>query len=51
MISFGLTNALATFQVYIKKILAKKLDIFDIIYLDNILINIKNERKGHIEVI
>ena len=35
---FGLTNAPATFQAYIHKALAGFLDIFCIIYLDNILI-------------
>ena len=39
---FGLFNALTIFQRYINKILAKKLDIFVIVYLDNILIYIKN---------
>ncbi len=35
---FGLSNTLASFQRYINKILAKKLDIFVIVYLDDILI-------------
>ena len=35
---FGLFNIPATFQRYVNKILAKKLDIFVIVYLDNILI-------------
>ena len=39
---FGLSNALATFQGYINKILAKKLNIFVIVYLDNILIYTKD---------
>ena len=34
---FGLSNALANFQEYVNKILAEKLDIFIIIYLDNIM--------------
>ena len=35
---FGLFSALASFQGYINKILVKKLDIFVIVYLDNIFI-------------
>ena len=35
---FGLSHASASFQDYINKILAEKLDIFVIVYLDNILI-------------
>ena len=38
VILFELSNALASFQDYINKILAEKLDVFVIIYLDNILI-------------
>lgn len=34
---FGLSNVWASFQDYINKILTEKLDIFDVIYLDNIL--------------
>ena len=37
---FRLSNALANFQDYINKILAKKLNIFGIVYLDDILIYI-----------
>ena len=39
---FGLFNALASFQDYINKIVAKKLDIFIIIYLNNIFIYIQD---------
>ena len=39
---FGLSNILATFQKYVNNILAKKFDIFIIVYLDDILIYNKN---------
>ena len=39
---FGFFNALTTFQRYINKILAEKLNIFVIVYLNNILIYIEN---------
>ena len=35
---FSLFNTLASFQGYINRFLAKKLDVFIIVYLDNILI-------------
>ena len=38
---FGLINVLATFQVYINNILQKYLDVFVIVYLDNILMYLK----------
>lgn len=38
---FGLSNASVSFQRYINKILIKKLDIFVIVYLDDILIYTK----------
>ena len=40
MILFGLSNTPTSFENYINKILAKKFDIFIIVYLDNILIYI-----------
>ncbi len=45
----GLTNALVIFQDYINKILVKKLNIFVIVYLENIFIYTENEREGHVE--
>ena len=51
MIFFGLTNVPASFQGYIDKILAEKLDIFVIVYLDNILIYTDNDEDGHVAAI
>ena len=48
---FGLSNAPATFQRYVNKILAEKLDIFVIIYLDDILIYTKNLGQPHVEAL
>ncbi len=48
---FGLTNAPATFQGYINKILAEKLDLLVIIYLDDILIYIENEGEEHVQTV
>lgn len=42
---FGLSNAPASFQGYINKIRGEKLDIFVIIYLDDILICTKTQDK------
>ena len=39
---FSLFNILANFQDYINKVLAKKLNIFIIVYLDDIFIYIKD---------
>ena len=48
---FGLTNAPASFQRYINKILAKKLDIFVIVYLDDILIYTDDDKDRHVLVV
>ncbi len=49
--SFELTNTLIIFQGYINKILVEKLDVFIIVYLDNIFIYTKNKGKGYVEAI
>ena len=51
MMPFGLFNALASFQSYINKILAKKLDFFVIIYLNDIFIYIKKSGQDYIKVV
>ena len=48
---FGFFNISTTFQKYINKILIEKFDIFIIIYLDNILIYIKDLSQAYIEAI
>ena len=45
---FGLTNVPISFQKYINKILAKKLNIFITVYLDNILIYINGKKYGSV---
>ena len=47
----GLTNALASFQEYINKILVEKFDIFIIVYLDDILIYTKDDGDGYITAV
>ena len=49
--SFGLLNTLANFYDYINKILAKKLNVFVIIYLNDILIYTKNKNHGHVNAV
>ena len=48
---FGLTNTPASFQGYINKILAEKLDIFVIVYLDDILIYTDDDGDGHVSAV
>ena len=48
---FDLTNAPASFQGYINKILAEKLDIFVIVYLDDILIYTDNDGDGYVSAV
>ena len=51
MMFFGLFNAPANFQGYINKILAKKLDVFIIVYLDDILIYTEDESHTHMKAV
>ena len=48
---FGLTNVPVSFQGYINKIFAKKLDLFVIVYLDDILIYTNNDGDGHVAAV
>ncbi len=48
---FGLTNGPVTFQGYINKILAEKLDVFVIVYLDDILIYTESEGDEHVQAV
>ena len=48
---FGLSNAPTSFQDYINKVLAEKLDIFVIMYLNDIFIYTKDRDQGHMEVV
>ena len=48
---FKLSNIPASFQGYLNKILAKKLDVFVIVYLDNILIYIKDVDQAYINAV
>ena len=48
---FGLSNPPASFQGYINKILAEKLNVFVIVYLDDILIYTKDEGQDYVEAV
>ena len=48
---FGLSNAPVSFQGYINKILAEKLDVFVIVYLDDILIYTEDKGQGYVEAV
>ena len=48
---FGLPNAPASFQRYVNKILVEKLDIFVIVYLDEILIYTKDAGQDYVEAV
>ncbi len=48
---FGFSNASASFQGYINKILTEKLDIFIVVYLDDILIYTEDPGQTHVEAV
>ena len=48
---FGFSNAPATFQRYVNKILVEKLDIFVIVNLDDIFIYTKDPGQPHVEAV
>ena len=48
---FGLSNTPASFQGYINKILTEKLNIFMVVYLDDILIYTEDPGQPHVEVV
>ena len=48
---FRLSNIPASFQGYINKIPAKTLDVFMIIYLDDILIYTKDVGQAHVNIV
>ena len=48
---FGLFNIPASFQSYINKIVVKKLDIFVIVYLYDILIYIEDQGQAHVDIV
>ena len=49
--SFDLANAPASFQGYINKILAEKLNIFVIMYLDNIFVYTEDPGQPHVNAV
>ena len=51
VIPFGLYNATASFQGYISNMLAGKLDIFFIVYQDDIFIYTDDPRQAHVDVV
>ena len=48
---FGLSNAPAIFQGYVNKILTEKLNVFVIVYLDDILIYTEDPGQAHVKAV
>ena len=48
---FGLFNAPASFHGYINKIVAEKLDVFVIVYLDDIFVYTDNPGQAHVDAV
>ena len=48
---FELINVPATFQGYINKILAEKLDVFVIMYLNDSFIYTESKNKEHVQAV
>ena len=51
VIPFTLSNTPISFQGYISKILLEKLDIFVIVYLDDIFIYTEDPGQGHVKAV
>ena len=51
MMPFRLSNASASFQGYINKILAEKLNVFVIVYQDNILTYTEDAGQAHVDAV
>ena len=51
VIFFELSNALASFQGYINKILAKRVNVFVIVYRNDIRVYTKNVSQGYINAV
>ena len=48
---FGLFNTLVSFRDYINRIFAKNLNIFVIVYLDDVPIYTEDKNQGHVELV
>ncbi len=49
--TFWIDQRTITFQCYINKILAEKLNVFVIVYFDDMLIYTENEAKKHVQAV